>query len=169
MDDENVSFRLLADKDPLFILLLSHPYLCWRRLSCRLKYLPQISHEYVTSGLLCVRSWIMRLYDFVKRLWQNLQMNSHFGRIFRRKSRQSSESIRITANILPTSMRLSQAHTQTRSSGRQVNLHTDYDAMRWWWEANHRNRARPQLMTVCWADKSWSVGGGGFLELVLLL
>lgn len=41
----------------------------------------------------------MRLYDFVKRRWQNLQMNSHFGRIFRRKSRQSS-SIRMTANIL---------------------------------------------------------------------
>lgn len=84
-------------------------YLCWRRLSCRLKYFPQISHEYVTSGLLWVRSWIMRLYDFVKRLWQYLQMNSHLGRIFRRKSDRQSSSIRITANILPTLLRHSHA------------------------------------------------------------
>lgn len=76
-------------------------YLCWRKLSCRLKYLPQTSHENVTSGLLWVRSCIMRLYGFVKRRWQYLQMNSHFGRILRRKSdRQSSLSIRITANIM---------------------------------------------------------------------
>lgn len=76
-------------------------YLCWRKLSCRLKYFPQTSHENVTSGLLWVRSCIIKLYDFVKRLWQCLQINSHFGRILRRKSdRQSSLSIRITANIV---------------------------------------------------------------------
>lgn len=76
-------------------------YLCWRKLSWRLKYLPQTSQENVTSGLLCVRSCIIRLYDFVNRRWQYLQMNSHFGRILRRKSdRQSSLSIRIIANIV---------------------------------------------------------------------
>lgn len=78
-----------------------YSYLCWRKLSCRLKYFPQTSHENVTSGLLWVRSCIIKLYDFVKRLWQCLQINSHFGRILRRKSdRQSSLSIRITANIV---------------------------------------------------------------------
>ncbi len=76
-------------------------YLCWRKLSCLLKYLPQTSQEKVTSGLLWVRSCIIRLYGLVNRLWQYLQMNSHFGRILRRKSdRQSSLSIRITANIM---------------------------------------------------------------------
>lgn len=76
-------------------------YLCWRKLSCLLKYLPQTSQENVTSGLLWVRSCIIRLYGLVNRLWQYLQMNSHFGRILRRKSdRQSSLSIRITANIM---------------------------------------------------------------------
>jgi hypothetical protein len=55
----------------------------------------------VTSGLLWVRSWIIKLYGLVKRRWQNLHTNSHFGRILRRKSdRRSSLSIRITANIL---------------------------------------------------------------------
>lgn len=48
-----------------------------------------------------MRSCIIKLYDFVNRLWQYLQINSHFGRILRRKSdRQSSLSIRITANIM---------------------------------------------------------------------
>lgn len=76
-------------------------YLCWRKLSWRLKYFPQISQENVTSGLLWVRSCIIKLYGLVKRRWQNLQTNSHFGRILRRKSdRRSSLSIRITANIL---------------------------------------------------------------------
>lgn len=76
-------------------------YLCWRKLSCLLKYLPQTSQENVTSGLLWVRSCIIKLYGLVNRLWQYLQMNSHFGRILRRKSdRQSSLSIRITANIM---------------------------------------------------------------------
>lgn len=75
-------------------------YLCWRKLSWRLKYFPQISQENVTSGLLWVRSCIIRLYGLVKRRWQNLHTNSHFGRILRRKSdRRSSLSIRITANI----------------------------------------------------------------------
>jgi len=37
----------------------------------------------------------------VNRLWQNLQTNSHFGRILRRKSDlQSSLSILITANMM---------------------------------------------------------------------
>lgn len=76
-------------------------HLCWRRLSRCLKYLPQTSQEYVISGDLWVRSCIIRLYGLVKRRWQYLQMNSHLGRILRRKSdRQSSLSIRITANIL---------------------------------------------------------------------
>lgn len=75
-------------------------YLCWRKLSWRLKYFPQISQENVTSGLLWVRSCIIKLYGLVKRRWQNLHTNSHFGRILRRKSdRRSSLSIRITANI----------------------------------------------------------------------
>lgn len=82
------------------ILIWQMIYLCWRRLSCRLKYLPHTSHENVTSGLLCVRSWIIKLYDFVNRLWQYLQMKSHFGRILRRKSDRQSSSIRIIANIL---------------------------------------------------------------------
>lgn len=72
-----------------------------RRLSCRLKYLPHTSQENVTSGLLWVRSWIIRLYGLVNRRWQYLHTNSHFGRILRRKSDlRSSLSIRITANIL---------------------------------------------------------------------
>lgn len=76
-------------------------HLCWRKLSWRLKYFPQISQENVTSGLLWVRSCIIKLYGLVKRRWQNLHTNSHFGRILRRKSdRRSSFSIRITANIL---------------------------------------------------------------------
>lgn len=76
-------------------------YLCWRKLSCRLKYFPHTSQAYVNSGLLWVRSWIIKLYGLVKRRWQNLHTNSHFGRILRRKSdRRSSLSIRITANIL---------------------------------------------------------------------
>lgn len=88
----------------LIFIWIELSYLCWRKLSCRLKYFPQTSHENVTSGLLWVRSWIIKLYDFVNRLWQYLQMNSHFGRILRRKSdRQSSLSIRIIANIVALS------------------------------------------------------------------
>lgn len=65
-------------------------------------YLPQAPHENVISGLLWVRSCIIKLYDFENLRWQYLQMNSHFGRILRRKSdRQSLLSIRITANIVP--------------------------------------------------------------------
>lgn len=76
-------------------------YLCWRKLSWRLKYFPHTSQAYVNSGLLWVRSCIIKLYGLVKRRWQNLHTNSHFGRILRRKSdRRSSLSIRITANIL---------------------------------------------------------------------
>lgn len=75
-------------------------YLCWRKLSCRLKYFPHTSQENVTSGLLWVRSCIIKLYGLVNRLWQYLQMNSHFGRILRRKSDRQSSSIRITANIM---------------------------------------------------------------------
>lgn len=81
-------------------VIKSDIYLCWRKLSWRLKYFPQISQENVNSGLLWVRSWIIKLYGLVKRRWQNLHTNSHFGRILRRKSdRRSSLSIRITANI----------------------------------------------------------------------
>lgn len=72
-------------------------YLCWRKLSGRLKCLPHTSHEKAISGLLCVRSWIIRLYDFVNRRWQYLHTYSHFGRILRRKS---SLSIFNTVNIL---------------------------------------------------------------------
>lgn len=85
----------------LLLCILINIYLCWRKLSWRLKYFPQISQENVTSGLLWVRSCIIKLYGLVKRRWQNLHTNSHFGRILRRKSdRRSSFSIRITANIL---------------------------------------------------------------------
>lgn len=84
----------------IIIKIESDIYLCWRKLSWRLKYFPQISQENVTSGLLWVRSCIIKLYGLVKRRWQNLHTNSHFGRILRRKSdRRSSLSIRITANI----------------------------------------------------------------------
>lgn len=36
-------------------------YLCCFRLSWRLKLLPHTSQEKLSSGLLCVRSWIIRL------------------------------------------------------------------------------------------------------------
>lgn len=72
-------------------------YLCWRKLSGRLKCFPHTSHEKAISGLLCVRSWIIKLYDFVNRRWQYLHTYSHFGRILRRKS---SLSIFNTVNIL---------------------------------------------------------------------
>lgn len=72
-------------------------YLCWRKLSGRLKCFPHTSHEKAISGLLWVRSWIIRLYDFVNLRWQYLQTYSHFGRILRRKS---SLSIFNTVNIL---------------------------------------------------------------------
>lgn len=76
-------------------------HLYWRRLSCRLIYLPQPEQEKVISGLLWVRSCIIKLYDFENLRWQYLQTNSHFGRILRRKSdRQSLLSIRKTANIV---------------------------------------------------------------------
>lgn len=72
-------------------------YLCWRKLSGRLKCLPHTSHEKAISGLLWVRSWIIKLYDLVNRRWQYLHTYSHFGRILRRKS---SLSIFNTVNIL---------------------------------------------------------------------
>lgn len=72
-------------------------HLCWRKLSGRLKCFPHTSHENAISGLLCVRSWIIKLYDFVNRRWQYLHTYSHFGRILRRKS---SLSIFNTVNIL---------------------------------------------------------------------
>lgn len=80
---------------------LSIIYLCWRKLSGRLKCLPHTSHEKAISGLLCVRSWIIRLYDFVNRLWQYLHTYSHFGRILRRKS---SLSIFKTVNMFETTL-----------------------------------------------------------------
>lgn len=71
-------------------------------MSCRLKLLPHTSHE--NSGLLWVRSWIIRLYDLANRRWQNLHTNGAGStcRILRRKSdRWSSLSIRINVvNIL---------------------------------------------------------------------
>lgn len=78
-------------------MLAGGPYLCWRKLSGRLKCLPHTSHEKAISGLLWVRSWIIRLYDLVNRRWQYLHTYSHFGRILRRKS---SLSIFNTVNIL---------------------------------------------------------------------
>ena len=50
-------------------------YLWSLRWSWRLKALPHISQEYGRSSV-CVLSWINRLYDFVKCLWQYLQINS---------------------------------------------------------------------------------------------
>lgn len=50
-----------------------------RRWSCRRNALPQISHEYGRSSV-CVRSWINKLYDFVKCRLQNLHINCFFGR-----------------------------------------------------------------------------------------
>lgn len=80
-----------------YVHCVSYIYLCWRKLSGRLKCLPHTSHEKAISGLLWVRSWIIRLYDFVNLRWQYLQTYSHFGRILRRKS---SLSIFNTVNIL---------------------------------------------------------------------
>ena len=54
-------------------------YLWSRRWSCLRKALWQISHLYGLS-LVCVLSWIKRLYDLVNFLWQYLQINSFFGR-----------------------------------------------------------------------------------------
>lgn len=67
----------------------------------------------------------------MKRRWQNLHTNSHFGRILRRKSdRRSSLSIRITANIFtdfllslfPHQFRVSLADRPFFVLGRRIEL-----------------------------------------------
>lgn len=81
--------------------LKSRTHLCCLRLSCLLKLLPHTSQLKVNSGLLCVLSWIIKLYGFVNLLWQYLQMNSHFARIFLLNCPPlTSLSICIIANIL---------------------------------------------------------------------
>lgn len=87
-------------------------YLCCLRLSCLLNAFPQTSQVHVTSSL-CDRSWIMRLYGFVNRRWQNLQTNSHLGLcIFRRNSRRSSVSTCIIANMIDLFDETNQANSQ---------------------------------------------------------